>query len=47
MGSDAKQKISKVYDYVHIMLWSGLVALLIFFTLYTLPGLREIGRAHV
>jgi hypothetical protein len=35
-----KQKISKVYDYVHVMLWSGLAALLIFFALYTLPNVR-------
>jgi hypothetical protein len=24
MGSGAKQKIGKVYDYVHVMLWPGI-----------------------
>jgi len=40
MDSGAKQKIGKVYDYVHVMLWSGLAALLIFLALYTLPNVR-------
>ncbi len=30
-------QMSEVYDYVHVMLWSGLAALLIFFAVYTLP----------
>ena len=40
MDSGTKQKISQVYDKMHVVLWSGLVALLIFFALYTLPKLR-------
>ena len=40
MDSGAKQKIGKVYDYVHVMLWSSLAIFLIFFALYTLPNVR-------
>jgi len=40
MDSGTKQKISQVYDKMHVVLWSGLVALLIFFALYRLPRLR-------
>ena len=40
MDSGLKQKISTLYDYVHVMLWSGLAALLIFFAVYTMPNVR-------
>jgi hypothetical protein len=40
MEPGARQKISKVYDYVHVMLWSSLAALLFFFAVYSLPRVR-------
>jgi len=40
MDSGLKQKIDILYDYLHVMLWSGLAALLIFFALYTIPNVR-------
>ncbi len=38
--------ISKVYDYVHTMLWSALAALLIFFAVYAMPNIRT-ARAQL
>jgi hypothetical protein len=40
MNSELRQKISKLYDYVHIILWSALTAFLIFFAVYVLPHVR-------
>ena len=51
MDSGLKQKIDILYDYLHVMLWSGLAALLIFFALYTLPNVRvlqaKMQAAHI
>lgn len=40
MNSELMQKISKLYDHVHAMLWSALAVLLIFFAVYTIPHIR-------
>jgi hypothetical protein len=46
MNSELRQKISKLYDYVHIILWSALAAFLIFFAIYTIPNIRA-ARAQM
>jgi Na+/H+ antiporter NhaC len=40
MNSELREKIGRLYDYVHAMLWSALAAFLIFFAVYTLPNIR-------
>jgi hypothetical protein len=40
MNSELRQKISKLYDYVHAVQWSALAAFLIFFAVYTNPNIR-------
>jgi Na+/H+ antiporter NhaC len=43
MDSELKQKITKLYDYVHVTLWSLLAAFVIFFAVYAIP---HIGAAR-